>query len=165
MTDEPQTAHSVVRSLISWNDVSIAINDLLARTERTLDVYDHSLELQDWGSKARCEALHDATFGRNVHVRILLVNTRYVSTQAPRLMNLLKTMGHRMEIVGSQARGLPPSSFVVADRQHFLFRPDSVHSAGTLYFETPSKSIPYTDTFHVLWEQGGDRVFPESLGL
>lgn len=162
MTEE---LHSVVRTLISWNDVSIAINDLIARTERTLDVYDHSLSLQDWGSKGRCDALHDAMFNHHVHVRILLVDTHYVTTQAPRLVNLLKSMGHRMEIVRSQARSLPPSSFAVADRQHFLFRPDSVHSTGTLYFETPSKSIPYTDTFNVFWEQGGERVFPESLGL
>ena len=160
-----EEAHSVVRSLLTWDEVSIAINDLIERTERTLDLYDHSLALQDWGSRARCDALHRATFERNVHVRILLVDTHYVTTQVPRLLNLLKTMGHRMEIVGSQARSLPSSSFAVADRQHFLFRPDSVHSTGTLYFETPTKSIPYTDTFHVLWEQGGDRVFPESLGL
>lgn len=162
MNQEP---HSVVRTLLSWGDVSTALNDLLARTERTLDVYDHSLAMQDWGSKARCDALHHAMFNHHVHIRILLVDAHYVTTQAPRLTALLKTMGHRMEIVESQARSLPSSSFAVADRQHFLFRPDSVHSTGTLYFETPSKSIPYTDTFHVLWEQGGERVFPESLGL
>ncbi len=161
----PVAPHSIIRSLLSWADVSVALNDLIARAEPTLDVFDHSLELQEWGSKARCEALHHATFTHHVHVRIMLVNANYVTTQAPRLLNLLKTIGHRIEIVQSQARALPPCSFAVADRQHFLFRPNSVHSTGTLYFETPSKSIPYTDTFHVLWEQGGERVFPEALGL
>ncbi len=162
MTEQHQT---VIRNLISWDDVSTALNDLIGRSERTFELFDHSLALQDWGSKARCDALHNAMFGRHVQVRILLTDTRYVTTQAPRLVNLLKTMGHRLEIVGSQARSLPSSSFAVADRQHFLFRPDSVRSTGTLYFETPEKSIPYSDIFHVLWEQGGDRVFAEALGL
>jgi hypothetical protein len=165
MTGTADTPQSIVRSLLSWADVSAALNDLIARTERTLDVFDHSLALQDWGSKARCEALQHATFSHHVHVRIMLVEAHYVTTQAPRLLNLLKTLGHRIEIVQSQERALPACSFAVADRQHFLFRPDSVHSAGTLYFESPSKSIPYTDTFQVLWEQGGERVFPEALGL
>jgi hypothetical protein len=153
------------RTLISWNDVSLALDDLIAHATRTIDVFDHSLALQDWGSKARCEALQRAAFDRHVHVRILLVDLAYVTTQAPRLINLLKTLGHRIEIVGSDARGLPPSSFAVADRQHFLFRPDSVHSRGRLNLQSPAKSIPYANDFEVLWEQGGQRVFPEALGL
>lgn len=163
--DTPDASHSVVRRLLSWADVSTALNDLIARSERTLDVFDHSLALQDWGSKARCEALQHAAFTHHVQVRIMLVDSHYATTQVPRLLNLLKTLGHRIEIVQSQARALPACSFAVADRQHFLFRPDSVHSAGTLYLENPSKSIPYIDIFQVLWEQGGERVFPEALGL
>lgn len=162
MSDE---LHNVVRDLISWNDVSTALNDLIERTERSLDVFDHSLALQDWGSRARCDALKHVVLTHRAHIRVMLVDTQYVMTQAPRLINLLKTLGHRIEIVRSQARALPPCSFAVADRQHFLFRPNSVHSAGTLFLENPSKSIPYTDTFDVLWQQGGERVFPEALGL
>ena len=164
-TERTGAPNDTQRTLISWSDGSLALDDLIAHATRTIDVFDHSLELQNWGSKARCEALQRAAFDRHVHVRILLVDLAYVTTQAPRLINLLKTLGHRIEIVGSDARGLPPSSFTVADRQHFLFRPDSVHSRGRLNLQSPAKSIPYANDFDVLWEQGGQRVFPEALGL
>lgn len=95
----------------------------------------------------------------------MLVDSHYAATQAPRLVNLLRTLGHRIEIVRSQAHPLPAYSFVVADRQHILFRTNSVHATGTLFLENPFKSISYSDTFHVLWEQGGELVFPEALGL
>ena len=77
-------------------------------------------------------------------MRILVEDGHYVSTQAPRLTNLLKTLGHRVEIVVSDAHEFPANSFVVADRQHFLFRPNSVHSAGLLDFENPAKSAHLT---------------------
>lgn len=154
-----------VRALLTWDDVSKALDELIAHSTRTLDVLDHSLTLQDWGSRARCEALQKAAFERHVHVRILVEDGHYVNTQAPRLTNLLKTLGHRVEIVVSDAHEFPATSFAVADRQHFLFRPNSVHSAGSLYFGNPAKSVPYADTFQVFWEQGGQRVFPEALGL
>lgn len=161
----PLPTANVFSSLLSWDDVSHALNELIDRTERTLDVFDHSLALQDWGSRARCEALQRAALVRHVNVRILVVDAQFVSTQVPRLLNLLKAMGHRITIMDSDAHEVPASSYAVADRQHFLFRPDSVHSQGILNFGNPVKSMAYSESFHVLWEQGGRRVFPDVLGL
>jgi len=151
--------------LLTWDEVSSALNALIARSTHTLDIVDHNLAMQDWGSRARCDALQQATYHRHVHVRILIAEGHYIQTQAPRLMTLLKTLGHRIEIVVSQARDFPAEAYAVADRQHLLFRPISVQSNGRLNFENPSKSIPYADEFHLLWEQGGERVFPEAFGL
>ncbi len=162
---KPLPTPNVVRSLLTWEDTSRALNDLIDRTERSLDVFDHSLALQDWGSRARCEALQRAALIRHVNVRILVVDSHVVSTQVPRLLTLLKTIGHRVTIVVSDAHEVPECSYAVADRQHFLFRPISVQSQGTLNFVNPAKSMGYADSFHVLWEQGGQRIFPEALGL
>ena len=161
----PLPTANVFRSLLSWDDVSHALNELINRTERSLDVFDHSLALQAWGSRARCEALQRVALLHHVNVRILVVEAHFVSTQAPRLLHLLKSMGHRITIMASDAHELPECSYAVADRQHFLFRPDSVHSQGILNFGNPAKSMGYADSFHVLWEQGGGRIFPEQLGL
>ena len=162
---QPLATPNDFRSLLSWDDVSHALNELIDRTSRTLDVFDHSLALQDWSSRARCEALQRAALAHHVHVRILVVDMHVVSTQAPRLLNLLKSIGHRVTIMESDAHELPECGYAVADRQHFLFRPISVQSPGTLNFGNPAKSMGYANSFHVLWEQGGRRVFPEQLGL
>ena len=153
------------RALISWRNVSAALNELIEKTQRTLDVFDQSLAFQDWGTKARCEALMVAMRERRVRVRMLIVDTQIVSTELPRLMQLLKTLGHQMTITAAPEGAFPASNFVVADQQHVLFRPNSVRSTGSLYFNNPYKSIGYAHTFEVIWQQGGRRVFPEAFGL
>lgn len=151
--------------LLTWDQVSSALNVLIERSAHTIDIVDHNLAMQDWGSRARCDALQQAAYHRHVHVRILVAEGHYVQTQVPRLMTLLKTLGHRIEIVISQARDFPVTAYAVADRQHLLFRPVSVQSNGRLTLESSTKSIPYADEFNLLWEQGGERVFPEAFGL
>ena len=163
--DDNGNAAAHQRALISWRDVAAALDQLTAKTERTLDVFDQSLALQDWGGKARCDALKVAMLSRRVRVRILLVDTRIVTAELPRLMQLLKTLGHRISIMAVPKGEFPVANFVVADQQHVLFRPNSVQSAGSVYFDNSYKSIGYARTFEVIWQQGGDRVFPETFGL
>lgn len=153
------------QTLISWRDVSIAVDQLIVKAERTLDVFDQSLALQDWGGKARCETVKVAIMERRVRVRILLVDTQIVTAELPRLMQLLKTLGHRISIMEAPAGAFLASNFVVADQQHLLFRPNSVRSTGSLYFNNPYKSISYAKSFEVIWQHGGRRVFPEAFGL
>ena len=153
------------RALVSWRDVSTALDALIVKTERSLDIFDQSLALQDWGTKARCEALKIAMMQRRVHVRMLIVDTQMVTTQLPRLMQMLKTLGHQMSIKTAPDGAFPASNFVVADQQHLLFRPNSVRSTGSLYFHNPYKSIGYAHTFEVIWQQSTQRVFPEAFGL
>ena len=152
-------------ALISWRDVSTALDELIAKSERTLDVFDHSLALQDWGSRARCEALKVAIMERRVHVRMLIVDTHIVSAELPRLMQMLKTLGHQMSIMAAPEGAFPASNFVVADQQHLLFRPNSVQSSGSLYFHNSYKSMGYAHTFQVIWQQSSRQVFPEAFGL
>jgi prophage DNA circulation protein len=161
----PTAADSAHRELISWRDVAQAIDEMVAGTTRTLDVFDQSLALQDWGSRARCDALNAAMTDRNVRIRILLVNAQHATAELPRLTQLLKTQGHRLLIMSTSERSIPAANFVVADRQQLLLRPNSVHSRGFVDFNNPYKSRSYSESFEVLWQLGGDRVFPEAFGL
>ena len=165
MENEDHTTDASPRALISWRDVSVALDELIAKTERTLDVFDRSLALQDWGSKSRCEALKVAMLERRVRVRMLVVDTQMVTVELPRLMQMLKTLGHQMSIMAAPEGAFPASNFVVADQQHLLFRPNSVRSMGSLHFHNPYKSMGCTGTFEVMWQHGGQRVFPEAFGL
>ena len=153
------------RAVLTWRDVSVAIDELIALSECTVDIFDQSLALQGWDSAARFDLLNHAIKARNVQVRILLVDTREVSSAMPRIVDLLRTHGHKVQITGSTARALPASNYIVADRQQLLFRPNSVQSVGTLDFYNPYKSTTYDQSFEVLWQQGGRRMFPEAFGL
>lgn len=153
------------RTLLSWSDVTIATDDLIASAQRTIDVFDQSLALQGWDTRARHDALRTAMIERRVQIRILLVDLRQVSSAMPRIMNLLKSHSHQMAILGTESASIPGSNFIVADRQQLIFRPNSVQSTGSLDFSNPYKSNTCVETFEVLWQQGGQRVFPEAFGL
>ncbi len=151
--------------LISWGDVSRAVDELVARCEKTLDVFDHTLALQGWESRTRCDALLAAMNERNMRIRMLLVSDTNVHSAMPRLTNLLKTHGHLLTVMVAENMPQSAANYVVADRQHILFRPNSVQSRGSLNWHDPYKSTTYMSTFEVVWQQGGRRVFPEAFGL
>ena len=153
------------RTLITWRDVAAAIDELISTSERSIDVFDHSLALQAWGDRGRCEALNRAMTDRRVQVRIMLVDARHVLSELPRLTQLLKTQAHRLQILCTSERSIPEANFVVADRQQLLLRPNSVHSRGYVDFDNSYKSMGYLRSFEVLWQLGGERVFPEAFGL
>ena len=151
--------------LVSWLDVSHALDEVVARCEKSLDVFDQTLTLQGWESRTRCDALWVAMNERRVHVRMLLIDDSNVQSLMPRLMNLLKTHGHLLTLMVAENPPLSTANYVVADRQHILFRPNSVQSRGSLHWHDPYKSTTYLSTFEVIWQQGGRRIFPEAFGL
>ena len=152
-------------SLVSWLDVSRALDELVARCEKTLDVFDQTLTLQGWQSRARCDALLVAMNERHVRVRVLLIDDTNVRSAMPRLTNLLETHGHLLILMVAENPPLSTANYVVADRQHILFRPNSVQSSGSLNWHDPYKSTTYMSTFEVVWQQGGRRIFPGAFGL
>ena len=153
------------RALISWRDVALAVDELIATAQRSIDVFDQSLELQGWETRARSDALKAAMIERNVQVRMLVIAPGWVTTSLPRLMTLLKSHGHQLQIVAPGSSVNPNPNFIVADQQHLLFRPNSVRSPGTLHFNNSYKSMTYSKSFEVLWQQRGTQVFPEAFGL
>jgi hypothetical protein len=153
------------RDLLTWHDNAIAIDELIARASKSIDIIDANLRLQGWESRARAEALHHAMHLRNVHVRIGLLETQHLSSEFPRLFSLLRTHGHRLSITKLTIAPKPTRFIAVADRQHGIFRPVLVQSGGIVFFGNSAKSITYTTELEVIWQQGGVRVFPEAFGL
>ncbi len=160
-----RTESANTRALLSWSAVSIAIDELLARTQREFVCLDENLTLQGWESKARFDQLHDAIVVRGAHVRIAVHDTKSIAGRAPRILSLLRTHGHKLSILKSRVRPFPEAAMAVADRQHALFRPVLVQSRGFLYLENPVISKTYVDRFEVIWQHGGTRMFPEAFGL
>lgn len=153
------------RILSTWSDCALAIDELIERSHRTLDLIDRDLRLQGWETLERAESLRRAMHERGVQVRMALGETNHLAGELPRVFNLLKTHGHKLVIVRPEKRLQPVEFMAVADGQHSLFRPISVQSGGFAHFENRSKSTVYSANFKVLWEQGGRRLFPESFGL
>jgi hypothetical protein len=155
----------IENSLLTWSDNARAIDEIIARANKTLDLFDDDLRFQDWETRVRIDALKAAMHERGVKVRIALCRNNHLLAKLPRLMNLLKTHGHRLAILESEMPSKPEHFFAVADRQHCIFRPVLVQPRGFVFFENAEKSSIYSDNFKVIWEHGGPRVFPEAFGL
>jgi hypothetical protein len=153
------------RQLLSWRDNAIAIDELIARAERTIDIVDHDLSLQGWETLARADALRTAMHDRNVQVRIVLNDAKALTKHFPRHVQLLKTHGHRLAILQTKCQPKPEQFLAVADGQHSIFRPVLVRSEGFADFENSGKSMAYLTKVNVIWDQGGQKLFPEAFGL
>ncbi|TAG50175.1 MAG: hypothetical protein EAZ30_00245 [Betaproteobacteria bacterium] len=151
--------------LLTWRDVSDATDAVIARTNKTLDLFDRDLLLTGWQSLSRFKLLRDAIVQRSVTVRLMLCDTTTLRGDCPRVVSLLSTHAHKLSILGTRNQNSLNQSLVVADGQHLIFRPNMVQSSGSLEFENPSKSIVWITQFEVTWQQGGRKIFAEALGL
>lgn len=152
-------------SLLTWADNAVAIDELLCRAKCTLDLLDHNLALQGWETLARSQALRTAIQDREVQVRLILNDTQSIASAYPRIFSLLKTLGHRLIVLQTRAYPKPEQFMAVADGQHCIFRPVLVRSRGFAYFDNAAKSNIYLHKVNVIWEFGGQRLFPEAFGL
>jgi hypothetical protein len=153
------------QTLLTWRDVSEATDAVIARTSKTLDLFDRDLLLTGWQSASRFTLLRDAIVRRNVTVRLMLCDTASLRGDCPRVVSLLSTHAHKLSILTTRNQNSLNQSFVVADGQHLIFRPNMVQSNGSLEFENRSKSIVWATQFEVTWQQGGRKMFAEALGL
>ncbi len=153
------------RTLLTWNDNAVALDELIGSATRSIDVFDADLRHQGWNSTQRTDALTRAMRDRRVQIRIALLDTAHLPTEMPRLVNLLKTYGHRLIVLRTRASPKPTQFMAVADRQQSIFRPVLVRSGGRYETEDIRKSSTYASTFEVVWQVGGVHVFPEAFGL
>ncbi len=151
--------------LLTWRDVADATDVLIDSAHKTIDLFDHDLQLKGWQHLERYTRLRNAIVQRGVQVRLMLCNTETLRSDCPRIVSLLTTHGHRLSILGTRNQNNLGSSFAVADRQHLIFRPNMVQSRGTLEFDNPSKSMIWITQFEVTWQQGGRKMFAEAFGL
>ncbi len=155
----------VETELLSWSDNAEAIDEIIARCRRTLDVVDEDLSLQGWETLSRADELRRALHERRVQVRLILNSTATVASRQPRLMQLLSTHGHALTVLQTRSHPKPARFMAVADGQHCILRPVLVQSHGFAYFNNPAKSNIYATELKVIWDQGGRRLFPEAFGL
>ncbi len=173
MTNPPQPAsepsslpEACNQTLLTWSDVSQGIDRLLGLACRQFDVFDQDLSMQGWESKSRIELLEHALIEhRLLNVRIAVLDLRHTERNLARLSRMLRYRGHQIAILRLDHTPALGHPFIVVDRQHGLKRTEMVQSTGQLWIDDPYKSKTYNEIFEEIWNSGGQRFFPESLGL
>jgi phosphatidylserine/phosphatidylglycerophosphate/cardiolipin synthase-like enzyme len=152
-------------TILTWADVSAALDALFELSQHTVDIVDRDLSLQGWESPERIARIEHALVDRGVTVRILLADLRQLEQHLARLTTLVRRRGKQVTIVESSQPEVLVQSMVVVDKQHGLTRPDPTRSYGRIWRGDLYRSKSYEEFFNQVWRLGGRQYFPELHGL
>lgn len=133
-----------------------AIDATLRAAHHELRIFDGDLERMTLDDPARSALLLGFLSGgvtRRLH--IVLHNLDPLRTRHPRLLNLIRSHGHQIEIrqTPDHLRQLA-DRFVLADELHGAIRFHAEHPRGKLVSDDNIEIHPYWQRFDDLWEEG-----------
>lgn len=140
---------------------------LLAGLPRTLRVYDTDPDALDLDQPERHAALRAVCLaGGGRRIELLLDSVDGLARGYPRLMRLLRDMGHVLEIRQADPDlPRPDQAFVVADRRSVLLRPDKHGLRGRATLDDVATAVRLDQTFDAMWQRAPLTVGATTLGL
>jgi len=143
-----------------------AIDTLVGFARARISVFDIDLSEGGWSTEKRTGAL--AAFLRipNARLEIIVHDTRWIETSAPRLASLLRTYGHAMTVyrTGEGAR-TAMNPLLIVDQRHFLHRYHIDQPRATLAIAMPQATSPLATRFDEIWATGEPGLTGTVLGL
>jgi hypothetical protein len=144
-----------------------AIDMLIGLARERICVFDVDLSQCGWNTIARGDGL--AGFlrtTRNARLDIIVHDTRWIETSAPRLVTLLRRYGYAMTIykTGADARGAMDPLLIV-DARHYVHRYHIGQPRATLMVNMPQEARPLVTRFDEIWATGEPGLTGTVLGL
>jgi hypothetical protein len=144
-----------------------AIDTLIGLARERICVFDLDLSQGGWNTIARGDAL--AGFlrtTRNARLDIIVHETRWIETSAPRLLTLLRRYGYAMTIykTGAGARGAMDPLLIV-DARHYVHRYYIGQPRATLAINMPQQARPLVTRFDEIWATGEPGLTGTVLGI
>jgi hypothetical protein len=157
------------RELINaWGDYQLAVERLLALAEQKIAIYDEDLGQLHLDSPPRLSQIKRmlAQGGHALRLQIALRNTEPVTRKHPLLVNLLTNYGHvfAMQQTPPQLAHLRDAMLIVDDR-HALIRFERDLPRSKLLIDENDELKPYRARFNEIWNEGGEALHANVLGL
>ena len=152
--------------LQSAADYEAALDALLAKAQRTIRIFDHTLE-RGYNSVKRCDTLRSFLLaGRLNRIYIVVHDTDNIVRDCPRLMLLLKQFNHSMTIheTHPHVKGIG-DTFVAVDDSHYLHRFHYDDTRGLLAFNDVAGARQLIERFDDISDASFPAVFATTLGL
>jgi len=144
-----------------------AIKLIIQSAEHELLIFDQDLKLGEFSSLATYELLQQF-LSQHVtsHLSIILHDSAHFQDKCPRLLNLLKTFGHKMRVhVTNQSAKHAKDCFILADGKHYVKR-IHIDQARFKYAYDDIATVKALNTrFEELTEAIQDTVSTTPLGL
>jgi hypothetical protein len=148
----------------SWEDFRVGFARILALATRELCIFDDDLTLAGLRQADNMETLR--AFLVNNHpqaaARIVLRDTSRLTKEHPRLIDLMKTHGHLLQIgrISDNLQHLR-DCIALADGCHALVRFDLEQPRCKLILDDTLLAAPYAQRFAEIWEEPGTPFLPQ----
>ena len=155
------------RLLTSWSDHDNAFREILARAERSIDVFDKDLQRLPFEAREQAEILRKfLVVDDRRRLRIVLRDPEPFRRNSPRLMRLLADYPQRMQVqeCSPQLASLSDSMLIV-DGQHALIRFHQDNVRSKRLDDDSNECQPYSQRFAEILREGGEQISATTLGL
>ncbi len=144
-----------------------AIDAIIQQASHQLRIFDYDLRNQGYNSPHRFELLQNFLLaGRTNHLAIVLHDTRYLDSECPRMMNLIKQFSHAVSVFQTTAEARVASdSFIIADDAHFLHRFHYEHPRAALSLHDKEAALDLIRRFNEIQALSEPAAPATTLGL
>ena len=154
-------------TLVTVSAQVAALDEMIGLAQHSIRVFDYDMSEMGWNRAARADLL--SAFlrrSRTAKVDIIVHETRWLESAAPRLVALLQSFGDRMTVyrTGAEARSAS-DPLVLVDGRHFLHRFHYEQPRATLAIESPHLAGPLVNRFDEIWTTGEAGMTGTVLGL
>lgn len=161
--DDVSPVHRLVDGLREYEG---AVDEVIGRANSSLRVFDHTLS-SAFNTPQRHDALRQFLLAtRRNTLRIVVHDAQHLDRNCPRLLLLLRQLGHAIYIheTHPRAKGIY-DPFVIADDRHYARRFHFDSKKGLLGQDDPIGARTLIDHFEEIWEASFPALSATTLGL
>ncbi len=147
-------------------DYETYVGEVIALAKHDLRVFDQRLGTA-FNSRSRHEALRQFLLSsRRNRLRVIVHEVASIERDCPRMLELLRTFNHAMEIHETQPQAKSVyDPFVIADEMHSARRFHFDDLRGLYSKDDPIEAHALVERFEEIWEASNPAVTPTTIGL
>ncbi|MBU0592298.1 MAG: hypothetical protein ABIG70_15255 [Pseudomonadota bacterium] len=144
-----------------------AINTIIQQASHQLRIFDYDLRNEGYNSLQRFELLQNFLLASRSNLLIIVLHdTRYLTSECPRMMNLIRQFSHAISVYQTTAEArIASDPFIIADDAHFLHRFHYDHPRAALSLNDKDAALDLIRRFNEILELSEPAASPTTLGL
>jgi hypothetical protein len=143
-----------------------ALDGIVALAQSRIQLFDVDLAQGGWERRERVDALARFLRQRNARFDVIVHETRWIESSAPRFVRLLRQYGHAMTLyrTGAEAKAAMDPLLIV-DQRHFVHRFHIDRPRASVAMDLPLAAKPLCARFEEIWATGEPGLAGTVLGL
>jgi hypothetical protein len=153
--------------LIGEQAYNQALMRVLEHAQYQLQIFDPDLSRGGFQSVAMATALRDFfAKSRNNRLQIIVHSPQFLQERCPRLLDLLRTYGHAMQVCVTDVRAhIAEDAFALADGKHYIHRFHVDHARFKYVLEDEKLTNALQERFEELLEAAPNQLSANTIGL